>query len=159
MKNIGTVIILETGTLNVKKRFPQITEKTDGSLWYKTTPVTRKDGAPVKMGVNGDIEVITQAELDGREKAAWAARPAVEVGCDAVLTARAQADAAEHASYYDPARICAARNRAEKAYQEWSAEFPAAAAAKIAEAAREKAAREAKVRNSDGYRAAIEGRD
>ncbi len=33
------------------------------------------------------------------------------------------------------------------------------AAAKIAEAAREKAAREAKVRNSDGYRAAIEGRD
>ena len=53
----------------------------------------------------------------------------------------------------------AARMVADKLAEEWTASYPEASAARKAAAEAEGASRQARIRNSDGYKAAMEGRD
>jgi hypothetical protein len=107
---------------------------------------------------------IRQATMDGGrgEPLSWKwvdDRTDAEKAFDAVHIARAEVAQAEDAGYHDPARICLARAAADKALAEWEATYPAEAAARRAEIEAKKAADTARIRNSDGYKAALEGRD
>ena len=115
----------------------------------------RKSPMPAIKAIIGAV-----ADLrDLRAKAREAARTPADRAFDAVIVARAKAEAAEHASYYDPAKICSLRNAADKAHAEWRASYPAEAAEADAKAAAARQAREDEIKSRPGYIAALEGRD
>ena len=86
-------------------------------------------------------------------------RSAAEEARDRVERALAAVEAAENSTCYSPERIIAARIKADKLAAEWAAAYPEAAAARKAAAAAAAAARDERIRNSESYKAAIEGRD
>lgn len=184
MQTIKILAIVKAGTTESLMRIPQVTVREDGTLWANnnTMPLTNSSGTLgkdallplvnakawdkipadnyMRLGINpGDKECIDDADLAPRYKAAADARPEAEKAYDAVLRAQAAVEKAENASYYSPERIIKARMEADKLAAEWAATYPEAAAALKAADEAEEAARQRRIRNSDGYEAALEGRD
>ena len=115
----------------------------------------RKSPMPAIKAIIGAV-----ADLrDLRAKASEAARTPADRAFDAVIVDRAKAEAAEHASYYDPSNICRLRNAADKAHAEWRDAYPADAAEADVKAASARQAREDEIKSRPGYLAALEGRD
>lgn len=102
-----------------------------------------RDGATWWIGFGGVTVGLAGGEAE--KLRLWlSARPertAADVAYDSVRRAEAAADAAESASYYDPARICRARKAADDALDAWRAAHPEAAAARDAEARKDEVAR------------------
>lgn len=66
---------------------------------------------------------------------------------------------AKNASYYSPVNVLNAEKELKEAIAKWEATYPAEAAALKAENEAEAAAKKESIRNGDGYRAVMEGRD
>jgi uncharacterized secreted protein with C-terminal beta-propeller domain len=66
---------------------------------------------------------------------------------------------AENASYSDPSRIIKARMALEEAQKEWAEKYPEEVEKEKAEYEREETEKHERIKNSAGYKAAIEGRD
>jgi hypothetical protein len=175
-----TINIVKAGTTDSLMRIPQVTVREDGTLWANnnTMPLTNSSGTLnkdallplinakawdkipadnfMRLGINpGDKECIDDAKLSARYQDS---RSAADKAWDKVEAARMEAERIQENVEFEPAAI-AARMEADKLSAEWTATYPEAAAARKAAAEAEEAARQRRIRNSDGYKAALEGRD
>lgn len=179
MQTIKILAIVKAGTTDSLMRIPQVTVREDGTLWANnnTMPLTNgsgtlnKDGLLplvnakawdkipadnfMRLGINpGDKECIDDAKLSARYQDN---RSAADKAWDKVGAAYANADRLQDNGGVSSA--IAARMEADKLAAEWTATYPEAAAARKAAAEAEEAARRRRIRSSDGYKAALEGRD
>lgn len=179
MQTIKILAIVKAGTTDSLMRIPQVTVREDGSLWTNsnTMPLVNssgtlnKDGLTplvlakqwdkipadnyMRLGINpGDKECIDDAKLASRYTDT---RTAAEKARDKVEAAYAKAERLQDNGGVSSA--IAARMEADKLAAEWAATYPEAAAARKAAAEAEEAARQRRIRSSDGYKAALEGRD
>lgn len=123
-----------------------------------------RDGATHYLPIGKASVGIEPADLSALE-AFLAERPArteADIARDRVRDAAAAVEAAESASYYDPARICRARQALEAAEAEWRKSYPGAAAEADAQARKDRAshlrhlAAQALTYDADGWLSAAE---
>jgi len=176
---IAILAIVKAGTTESLMRIPQVTVRENGTLWgnNNTMPLTNgsgtlnKDGLLplvnakawdqipadnyMRLGINpGDKECIDAHQLVSRYQDS---RSTADKSWDKVGAAYAKADRLQDNGGVSSA--ITARMDADKLAAEWSAAYPEAAAARKAAAEAEDAARLRRIRSSDGYKAALEGRD
>jgi hypothetical protein len=179
MQTIKILAIVKAGTTDSLMRIPQVTVREDGTLWANknTMPLTNGSGTLNKdallplvnakawdkipadnfmsLGINpGDKECIDDAKLSARYQDN---RSTADKAWDKVGAAYAKADRIQDNGGVSSA--IAARMEADALAAEWSAAYPEAAAARKAAAEAEEAARQRRIRSSDGYKAALEGRN
>jgi len=179
MTTIKILAIVKAGTTESLMRIPQVTVREDGTLWANnnTMPLTNGSGTLgkdallplvnakawdkipadnyMRLGINpGDKECIDEAKLANRYTDN---RTEAEKAWDKAEAAYAKAERLQDNGGVSSA--IAARMEADKIAAEWAATYPEAAAARKAEAAAEEAARQRRILSSDGYKAALEGRD
>lgn len=179
MTNIKILAIVKAGTTETLMRVPQMTVREDGTLWANnnTLPLVNSSGTLnkdqlmplvsakqwdkipadnyMRIGINpGDKECIDDAKLASRFVDT---RSAAEKARDKVEAAYAKADRLQDNGGVSSA--IAARMDADKLAAEWATTYPEAAAARKASAEADEASRQARIRSSDGYKAAMEGRD
>jgi len=179
MNTIKILAVVNAGTTDTLMRIPQITVRADGTLWASnnTLPVVNSSGTLnkeqlmplvsakqwdnipadnyMRLGVNpGDKECIDDRELVSRYVET---RTDADKARDKVESAYINADQLQDNGGVSSA--IAARMEADKLAAEWAATYPEAAATSKAAAEAEEAARLRRIRSSDGYKAALEGRD
>lgn len=179
MQTIKILAIVKTGTTESLMRVPQVTVREDGTIWgnKNTMPLVNSSGTLnkeqltllvsakqwdkipadnyMRLGINpGDKECIDDAKLAIRYTDT---RTAADKARDKVGAAYAKAERLQDNGGVSSA--IAARIQADKLDAEWVATYPEAAAARKAAAGAEEAARQRRIRNTDGYKAALEGRD
>jgi len=179
MQTIKILAIVKAGTTDSLMRIPQVAVREDGTLWANnnTMPLTNGSGTLnkdellplvnakawdkipadnfMRLGINpGDKECIDDAKLSARYQDN---RSAADKAWDKVGAAYAKADRLQDNG--GVSSTIAAQMEADKLAAEWTAAYPEAAAARKAAAEAEEAARQRRIRSSDGYKAALEGRD
>lgn len=179
MTTISILAIVKAGTTESLMRIPHVTLRADGTLWAakNTQPLVNSSGTLnkdqlmplvsakqwdkipadnyMRLGINpGDKECIDDAKLASRYVDT---RTAAEKAWDKAAAAYAKAERLQDNGGVSSA--IAARMEADNLAAEWAATYPEAAAARKATAAAEEAARQRRIRASDGYKAALAGRD
>lgn len=179
MQTIKILAIVKAGTTESLMRIPQVTVRDDGTLWgnNNTMPLTNGSGTLgkdallplvnakawdkipadnyMRLGINpGDKECIDDAKLASRYTDN---RSAADKARDKVEAAYIKAERLQENGGVSSA--IAARMEADKLAAEWAATYPEAAESRKAAAEAKAAARQRRIRNSDGYKAALEGRD
>jgi hypothetical protein len=179
MTTINILAIVKAGTAEALMRVPQITVREDGTLWANknTLPLVNSSGTLTKdqlmplvsakqwdkipadnymrLGSNlGDKECLDDAKLASRYVDT---RPAAEKARDKVEVAYAKAERLQDNG--GVSSTIAARMEADKLAAAWDATYPEAAAARKTAAEAEENSRQTRIRNSDSYKAAMEGRD
>jgi hypothetical protein len=179
MKTIKILAIVKAGTTESLMRIPQVTVREDGTLWANnnTLPLTNSSGTLdknaigpllsakawgkipsdnyMRLGINpGDKECLDDAHLAARYTDT---RSDADKAYDKVYAAYDKADRLKYNGGVSSA--IAARIEAEKLAAGWATDYPDAAAARKTTADAQEAARQRRIRNSDGYKAALEGRD
>ena len=127
---------------------------------------TANDGRQVRWGTvyrSGELNKLSDRDLDRLAELGIRTvvdlRSEAEIAYDAVQAADVEAERAEDAAYYDPARICRAREAADDAREQWAARYPEAAQAMREREQRERDERKSEIENTSEYRAAAEWRD
>lgn len=178
-QTIKILAIVKAGTTDSLMRIPQVTVREDGTLWANNNriPLTNgsgtlnKDGILplvnakawdkipadnfMRLGINpGDKECIDEAKLSARYQDN---RSAADKAWDKIGVAYAKAERLQDNGGVSSA--IAARMEADKLASDWTATYPAAAADRKEAEEGEEAARQSRIRSSDGYKATFEGRD
>lgn len=179
MITINILAIVKTGTSETLMRVPQITVRDDGTLWANknTMPLVNTSGTLnkdqlmplvsakrwdkipadnyMRLGINpGDKECIDDAKLASRYVDT---RTAAEKARDKVEAAYAKAKRLQDNGGVSSA--IAARMEADTLAADWAVTYPDAAAARKAASEAEEASRQSRIRNTEGYKALLEGRD